>query len=39
MAIRTRYKHNDFLVMSFELANAPSVFIDLMNRVCRKFLD
>jgi hypothetical protein len=30
---RTRYRHYEFLVMSFELTNAPTVFRDLMNRV------
>ncbi|XP_075515845.1 uncharacterized protein LOC142550652 [Primulina tabacum] len=31
-ALRTRYGHYEFLVMSFGLTNAPSVFMDLMNR-------
>ncbi|XP_076940015.1 uncharacterized protein LOC143609027 [Bidens hawaiensis] len=38
-AFRTRYGHFEFLVMSFGLTNAPAVFMDLMNRVCRPFLD
>ncbi|KAI3750829.1 hypothetical protein L2E82_21683 [Cichorium intybus] len=38
-AFRTRYGHYEFLVMSFGLTNAPAVFMDLMNRVCRPFLD
>ncbi|GKA38414.1 putative reverse transcriptase domain-containing protein [Tanacetum coccineum] len=29
---RTRYGHFEFQVMSFELTNAPTVFVDLMNR-------
>ena len=33
MAFWTRYGHNEFLVMYFGLANAPTTFIDLMNRV------
>jgi hypothetical protein len=37
--IRTRYGHHEFLVMPFGLANAPSVFMDLMNRVFHKYLD
>ncbi|KAI3795204.1 hypothetical protein L1987_37853 [Smallanthus sonchifolius] len=36
---RTRYGHYEFLVMSFGLTNAPAVFMDLINRVCRPMLD
>ena len=36
---RTRYGHYEFLVMSFGLTNAPAVFMDLMNRVFRPYLD
>ena len=39
MAFRTRYGHYEFLVMLFGLTNAPAVFMDLMNRVCRPYLD
>ncbi|GJZ82344.1 putative reverse transcriptase domain-containing protein [Tanacetum coccineum] len=38
-AFRTRYGHFEFTVMPFGLTNAPSVFMDLMNRVCRPYLD
>ncbi|KAD4385668.1 hypothetical protein E3N88_25837 [Mikania micrantha] len=38
-AFRTRYGHYEFLVMPFGLTNAPVVFKDLMNRVCRPYLD
>ena len=36
---RTRYGHYEFLVMTFGLTNAPAVFMDLMNRVFRPYLD
>ncbi|GKC01531.1 putative reverse transcriptase domain-containing protein [Tanacetum coccineum] len=38
-AFRTRYGHYEFQVMPFGLTNAPAVFIDLINRVCKLFLD
>ncbi|WMV57916.1 hypothetical protein MTR67_051301 [Solanum verrucosum] len=38
MTFRTRYGHYEFLVMSFGLTNAPTEFIDLMNRVFRQYL-
>ncbi|GJY65411.1 putative reverse transcriptase domain-containing protein [Tanacetum coccineum] len=38
-AFRTRYSHYEFQVMSFGLTNAPAVFMDLMNRVCKPYLD
>nr|GEY06131.1 putative reverse transcriptase domain-containing protein [Tanacetum cinerariifolium] len=38
-AFRTRYGHFEFTVMPFGLTNAPAVFMDLMNRVCRLYLD
>ncbi|GJS18014.1 putative reverse transcriptase domain-containing protein [Tanacetum coccineum] len=36
---RTRYGHYEFQVMPFGLTNALAVFIDLMNRVCKPYLD
>nr|GFC67250.1 reverse transcriptase domain-containing protein [Tanacetum cinerariifolium] len=38
-AFRTRYGHYEFQVMLFGLTNAPAVFTDLMNRVCKPYLD
>ncbi|GJR51053.1 putative reverse transcriptase domain-containing protein [Tanacetum coccineum] len=36
---KTRYGHFEFTVMPFGLTNAPTIFMDLMNRVCRPYLD
>ncbi|GJW51914.1 putative reverse transcriptase domain-containing protein [Tanacetum coccineum] len=36
---RTRYGHYEFQVMPFGLTNAQAVFMDLMNRVCKPYLD
>nr|GEW07517.1 hypothetical protein [Tanacetum cinerariifolium] len=36
---RTRYGHFKFQVMPFGLKNAPVVFMDLMNWVCKPYLD
>ncbi|GJS26583.1 putative reverse transcriptase domain-containing protein [Tanacetum coccineum] len=36
---RTRYGHFEFTVMPFRLTNAPAVFMDLMNQVCKPYLD
>ena len=38
-AFRSRYGHYEFIVMSFGLTNAPAVFMELMNRVFKEFLD
>ncbi|GJT06184.1 putative reverse transcriptase domain-containing protein [Tanacetum coccineum] len=38
-AFRTRYGHYEFQVMPFGLMNALAVFMDLMNRVCKPYLD
>ncbi|GJS14821.1 putative reverse transcriptase domain-containing protein [Tanacetum coccineum] len=36
---RTRYGHFEFTVMPFGLMNAPGIFMDFMNRVCKSYLD
>ena len=38
-AFRSRYGHYEFIVLSFGLTNALVVFMDLMNRVFKDFLD
>lgn len=38
-AFRTRYGQFEFFVMSFEVTNAPAMFMDLMHRIFRPYLD
>nr|GEU77623.1 putative reverse transcriptase domain-containing protein [Tanacetum cinerariifolium] len=38
-AFRTRYRHYAFQVMPFALNNAPVVFMDLTNQVCKPYSD
>nr|GEU88024.1 putative reverse transcriptase domain-containing protein [Tanacetum cinerariifolium] len=38
-AFRTRYDHYEFQVIPFRLTNALVVFMDLMNLVCKPYLD
>jgi len=39
MTFRSRYGHYEYVVMSFEVTNAPAIFIDYMNRMFRPYLD
>nr|GEW56379.1 hypothetical protein [Tanacetum cinerariifolium] len=39
IAFRTRYGHYEFQVIPFRLTNAPTIFMYLMNRVCKPYLD
>ncbi|XP_020207559.1 uncharacterized protein LOC109792548 [Cajanus cajan] len=38
-AFRTRYGHYEYLVMPFDVTNAPGVFMDYMNRIFHPYLD
>lgn len=39
IAFQMRYGHFKFVLMLFELINAPTVFIDLMNKIFHDYLD
>ena len=36
---RTRYRHYEFMMMSFGLTNAPAIFMDNMNNIFRLYLN
>nr|GFB26367.1 reverse transcriptase [Tanacetum cinerariifolium] len=38
-AFRTRYGHFEFTFMPFGLTKAPAIFMDLMNHICKPYLD
>ena len=38
-AFRTRYGHYEYLVMPFELTNAPATFQSLINATLQEYLD
>ncbi len=38
MAFRTRYGHFEFVVMPFDLTNAPAAFMRLMKNVFKEYL-
>ncbi|GJS97106.1 putative reverse transcriptase domain-containing protein [Tanacetum coccineum] len=39
MVFRIRYGHYEFQVMLFGLTNAPAILMDMMNWVCKPYLD
>lgn len=39
IAFRIRYRHYEFLVMPFRVANTPTMFMDYMNKIFRPYLD
>ena len=38
-AFRSRYDHYEYVVMLFGVTNAPTIFMDYMNRIFRSYLD
>nr|GEV37128.1 putative reverse transcriptase domain-containing protein [Tanacetum cinerariifolium] len=38
-AFKTRYGHYDVQVIPFGMTNTPAVFMDLMNRLCKPYMD
>ena len=38
-AFRSRYGHYEYVVMSFGVTNATTIFMDYMNRIFRPYLD
>jgi len=38
-ALRSRYRHYEYVVMPLRVTNTPALFMDYMNRIFRPFLD
>jgi hypothetical protein len=38
-AFSTRYGHYEYIVMSFGLTNAPTIFMEAMNKMLHEYLD
>ena len=38
-AFKSRYSHYEYVVMPFRVMNAPTVFMDYMNKIFRPWLD
>ncbi|RDY01958.1 hypothetical protein CR513_14652, partial [Mucuna pruriens] len=38
-SFRTRYKHCEYVVISFRVMKTPNIFIDYMNKIFHPFLD
>ena len=38
-AFKTRYGHYEFFIMTFSLTNAPTEFMDLMNKEFNQYID
>ena len=39
IAFHTRYGYYEFVMLPFGLTNAPAIFMDMMNRVFKPYLD
>jgi len=38
-AFKSRYGHYEYVIMPFGVTNAPTLFMDYMNRIFKPFLD
>ena len=39
ITFRSRYRHYEYVIMPFDVTNAPALFMDYMNKIFRSFLD